>query len=114
MIKEIEICHIDDVPEKTPKCVQLEGIYFAIYRYENKWIAIKDECPHQMASFEGRPVEDDVITCAFHGWKYNLITGEAVKGFGCLTKYPVKVVNNKIIVEFTIDDGENQYTNFIK
>lgn len=108
-MKKIKLCSVSDVPESKPKCLTLEDTYFAVYRFKDDFIVIKDECPHQMASFEGRPHENGILTCAFHGWSFYIETGLAHHGFGCLTKYPVSVENSEIWIEFGGDHEQSDY-----
>ena len=114
-MKKIKLCSVSDVPELKPKCLTTEDTYIAVYRHNNEFIAIKDECPHQMASFEASPNIDGIITCAFHGWSFRLEDGQPHKGFGCLTKYPVTIIENEIWIDFTEASETDDYQKaFIK
>lgn len=108
--KKITLCKTSEVPEKKPKCVNVDVYYFAIYRLGEGFIVIKDECPHQMASFEGCENKEGTIVCGFHGWSFDLNSGEAIKGFGSLTKYPVTIENDTIIIDYTDDPAQSAYS----
>ncbi|NUQ80555.1 MAG: Rieske 2Fe-2S domain-containing protein [Bacteroidetes bacterium] len=110
MTKTIRLCPVSEVPESKPRCVSAEGTHFAVYRLESDFVVIRDECPHQMASFEGAPCINGTLTCGFHGWVFDLKTGVPMKGFGNLTLYPVRVENDFILIDYHEDQsGQSAY-----
>lgn len=113
-MKKIKLCSVQDVPETKPKCVTTEDTYFAVFRHKNDFVVIKDECPHQMASFEGQPNIDGILTCYFHGWSFNLETGDAHHGFGCLKKYPVSIIGDEVWIDFHEDENLTEYQKAFK
>ncbi|MCK6601464.1 MAG: Rieske 2Fe-2S domain-containing protein [Bacteroidetes bacterium] len=108
--KRIFLCLITDVPEKQPVCITAENRFFAVYRSDDGFIVIRDECPHQMASFEGCPNSSGKITCGFHGWVFDLKSGVAEKGFGKLFHYPVQVVDGKIYADLSQEETDSAYS----
>lgn len=108
--KKITLCKTSDVPEKKPKCLNIDVYYFAVYRSGEDFIIIKDECPHQMASFEGCESKDGTIVCGFHGWSFDLNSGDAIKGFGSLTKYKYTIEDGFIIIDYTDDPMQSDYS----
>lgn len=52
----------------------------AVYRHGSGLVGLCDVCPHAGARLSGGAVEDGVITCPAHGSRFELSTGERVRG----------------------------------
>jgi len=66
--------------------------------------ALEGDCKHMKASLASGPIEDGVITCRMHGWKYRLTTGECLTNPAFRLKtYPVETEEGKIYV--VVDHG---------
>ena len=44
-------------------------------RVERPYFAIDDVCPHMGASLSGGYVEDGIVTCPWHAWRFRLTDG---------------------------------------
>ncbi len=59
--------------------------------------AIEMSCKHQNADLSGGRMHDGEVTCPWHGWKYDLSTGECLWGGEArLRPYRVKVEDGAI------------------
>ena len=67
------------VPSDSPLTVEIDGRPVAIFRVGEKYYAVEDICPHQGASFEGGPLDGEIVTCPLHGWRLNVITGQSLE-----------------------------------
>ena len=68
----------------------------AVFRSGERIVAVRNACPH-----EGNPlVEGDVLghtlTCAFHGWRFDLETGACLHGDEPLERYPAEIRGDEI------------------
>lgn len=85
-------CKIINLPEQ-----ELE---VAIFNISNKFFAIENRCPHQNLPIADGFIENNDITCPFHGAVFSLLTGEIKvnPGTNCdnLTIFPVKIEDNLI------------------
>ena len=52
----------------------------AVYRHGTGLVGLCDVCPHAGARLSGGAVEDGVVTCPAHGSRFDLSTGERVRG----------------------------------
>ncbi len=71
--------------------VEHDGRAIAVFRVGDDVYAIANTCPH-----EGNPlVEGEVLggnlTCAYHGWTFDLATGSCLVGEEAVRRYPVEV-----------------------
>ena len=71
----------DNVATQLPLCVTLEGKPVKIVELNGALTAFHAECPHMLAPLE--EVEADsagCITCPWHGYKFNIATGDSTDG----------------------------------
>lgn len=63
----------------------------AVYRVAGEFYAIADRCPHAGAVLCGGEVESGVLTCPGHGSRFDIRTGERVRGPADtgVTRYPL-------------------------
>lgn len=52
----------------------------AVYRVDGQLHAIADRCPHAGAALSGGEVEGTVVTCPGHGSRFDIRTGERLRG----------------------------------
>jgi methionine sulfoxide reductase heme-binding subunit len=77
----VDVCHVDEIPEKRAKVVRLAGERIAIFRYEGKLSAVSSVCQHQNGPLgEGR-ILDGCITCPWHGYQYLPASGASPAPF---------------------------------
>ncbi len=77
----IEVCGVDDIPEKRARVFFVSGERVAIFRYDGKLSAISSVCQHQNGPLgEGR-ILDGCITCPWHGYQYIPETGASPPPF---------------------------------
>jgi nitrite reductase (NADH) small subunit/3-phenylpropionate/trans-cinnamate dioxygenase ferredoxin subunit len=94
------VCRVDDLAEGEGKTVEVAGKLIAVFRDQGQYYAIDDVCPHMGASLSGGYVENGVVTCPWHAWRFRLRDGAwadcpRIK----IGWYPVRVENDTIQVE---------------
>ena len=78
MTEWIKVAERFEIQPGKSKVVDLLGESIAIFNVEGKFCATDNSCPHQGGPLgEGR-LEEDVVTCPWHAWRYNVRTGRAV------------------------------------
>ena len=66
----VDVCHVDDIPERRAVITCLSGERVAIFRYDGRVSALSNVCQHQNGPLgEGRIVNDCVV-CPWHGYEY--------------------------------------------
>jgi len=95
----VEAACVDDIPPGTCATVVVAGTEVALFNVEGTIWAINDTCPHAGSSLAAGKLEGKVVTCASHGWQYDVTTGQLIAAPGLkTTSYPVKVVDRAILV----------------
>ena len=64
---------------KRPRTVKLLGEKIVLFRDRGKAYALHDRCPHRGVPLSmGRQEFPGMVTCAYHGWTYDLASGALV------------------------------------
>ena len=94
------VCRADEIPEGEGRTVQVAGKLVAVFRQDGRFYAIDDMCPHMGESRAGGFVENGIVTCPWHYWRFRLSDGAWADNprikIGC---YPVHVVDDEIRLE---------------
>jgi nitrite reductase (NADH) small subunit/3-phenylpropionate/trans-cinnamate dioxygenase ferredoxin subunit len=92
-------CRVGDLAEGEGKTVAVGGKLVAVFLAGGRYLAIDDTCPHMGASLSGGCVEDGVVTCPWHAWRFRLTDGAWADNprikIGC---YPVRVEGDEVLV----------------
>ena len=78
MSKLIKVAEIKDVKPGTGKVVQAEGHRIALFNVAGTFHAIDNTCSHRSGPIGEGELEGEVVTCPWHGAKFNVKTGEVV------------------------------------
>ena len=69
------VARVGDIPEGGTVVVRFEGKPVALFHIEGHYYAIDDTCPHMGASLSDGWVENGVVTCPLHYWRFRLADG---------------------------------------
>lgn len=66
----VDVCGVDDIPERRAVTACLSGERVAVFRYDGKVSVVSSVCQHQNGPLgEGRIVENCIV-CPWHGYEY--------------------------------------------
>lgn len=96
----VDVCHVDDIPEKRAVIRCLSGERVAIFRYDGKISALSNVCQHQNGPLgEGRIVNGCVV-CPWHGYEYVPDTGASPPPFTeKVPTFVTRVVDGRVWVD---------------
>jgi nitrite reductase (NADH) small subunit len=70
------VARVDDIPPGTVAAVQVDGEDIAVVNIDGTFYATQGHCLHLQGPLgEGR-LEGPVLSCPWHGWQYDVRTGE--------------------------------------
>jgi nitrite reductase (NADH) small subunit/3-phenylpropionate/trans-cinnamate dioxygenase ferredoxin subunit len=100
------VCKVAEVTEGEGKTVELDKKLIAIFLHQGQWYAIDDCCPHMGASLAGGFVENGVVTCPWHAWRFQMADGawadyKKIK-IGC---YNVRVAGDEVQIQTAAPGG---------
>jgi nitrite reductase/ring-hydroxylating ferredoxin subunit/DMSO/TMAO reductase YedYZ heme-binding membrane subunit len=95
----IDVCSVNDIPEKRAVMTCLSGERVAVFRYDGRISAISNVCQHQNGPLgEGRIVNGCVV-CPWHGYEYLPDTGASPPPFTeKVPTFDVRVVAGRVLV----------------
>src|SRR5437868_2203926 len=94
------VCTKSEVPEGEARTVEVAGKLIALFCVNGAYHAIDDMCPHMGASLSGGYVENGIVTCPWHAWRFRLNDGAWADNprikIGC---YPVRVEDGAVQIQ---------------
>ena len=90
---------VNEIKSGEAKVVEVNGEQIALYNVDEKFYATTNTCLHRGGPLGEGMLEGEVITCPWHGWKYNVKTGVSpVVPTAKVQTYPVKIEGNDVFV----------------
>ena len=88
-----------DALEGDRALVEVGGRKVAVFRVDGVVHAFDNACPH-----EGNPlIEGEIVgpmlTCVYHGWRFDLETGACLAGEGAARRYPTDVRDGDVWID---------------
>lgn len=77
---EARVANASDVPPDRGLRVEVCGIEVGVFRVRGRFVAIENACPHAYAPLHTGTVDDCIVTCPAHGFRYDLLTGHSAEG----------------------------------
>ncbi|MCS6976210.1 MAG: Rieske (2Fe-2S) protein [Gemmatales bacterium] len=94
------VAKVGDIPEGEGRAFEVQGKIIAVFFHAGQYFAIDDVCPHMGASLSEGHVENGIVTCPWHAWRFRITDGTWADSpklkIGC---YPVRIVNGEIQVQ---------------
>jgi nitrite reductase (NADH) small subunit len=70
------VARVEEVPPGTARLVEAGGRELALFNCEGSVYATQSECLHLKGPLPHGELEGCVVTCPWHGWQYDVRTGE--------------------------------------
>lgn len=96
----VKVATTDEIEPGTGKLVQVNGLEIAVFNVGGQFYASGAVCPHEGGPLEDGTLDGDVVICPWHGFDFDLKTGECLVDADLrVPTYPVKVEGDSILVE---------------
>lgn len=100
MAKQVSVGKVSEIPPGTSRVITHNRKDIAVFNVAGIFHAIDDCCPHAGASLAGGFVENGLVTCPWHAWRFRLTDGAWADNpkvkTGC---YTVAIVGDEVRVE---------------
>ena len=84
------------------KMVVVNGRHVALFRLGDEFHAIDNLCLHKAGPLCEGQIENEVVTCPWHGWSYEIKTGTLVQDPRVgVSRHEVRVDNDQVSVRLT-------------
>ena len=94
------VCREGEIPDGEARTVELSGKLIAVFCDKGRYYALDDVCPHMGASLSTGLVENGIVTCPWHAWRFRLADGAWADSprvkTGC---FVVRVENGEVQVQ---------------
>ena len=96
----VSVANEDVVREGEGTVVKVLDRTLALFRVEGRCYAIANACPHRGGPLGEGVLEGFVVTCPWHGWAWDLRTGQNVRQPNSkVACFPVNVENGEVLVQ---------------
>jgi len=97
----VKVAHVNDVIPGTAKVVQAGQTTCALFNLSGTFYATNNKCTHMGGPLGEGKVEGNVVTCPWHGSRFDIRTGEVVgpPARRPVVAYPVKIQDQSVFVE---------------
>lgn len=75
MPRSLFVARVGEIPDGASAVIDVDGKEIAVFFVEGKYQAIDDRCPHAGGSLSAGPVENGIVTCPWHYWRFRLSDG---------------------------------------
>lgn len=100
MAQWIRVAGVAEVSPTKAREIEHQGRVIAVFQVGSEYHAIDGICPHQGGPLAEGPLEGTCVTCPWHGWQFDVLTGKTPLGSRVKQDvYAVKVEGDSIFVE---------------
>ncbi len=84
----------------TCKAFEAIGRTIVVHNVDGEFFATSSQCPHQGGPLGDGIVDGKTVTCPWHAWQFDLVTGEATYNPGFkIDCFKVELQDDDILVE---------------
>ncbi|MBI2194150.1 MAG: Rieske 2Fe-2S domain-containing protein [Planctomycetes bacterium] len=93
----VRIGAVNEIADGQGRLIEADGRQIAVFNCGGRFYAIDEICPHMGGPLSEGTVEGDCVICPWHGWEFNIRTGESPTG-GNQQTFSVKVEDGSVFV----------------
>jgi nitrite reductase (NADH) small subunit len=95
----VRVARLSEIPARGGLAREVNGRPIALFLRDGRVHAVSNLCPHQHvpAIAEGE-FDGSVVTCPMHGWTFDVRSGRAVDGGGCLEVFKTRIEGSEVFV----------------
>jgi len=97
---------VDDIRDGGARSFAYLDKRIALFRTPSGVFACDNRCPHQGYALVRGDVNDGVLTCAWHNWKFELGTGTCRYGGENIRTYPVQIRDGQVFIDIADPPAE--------
>jgi len=95
--RDVVVGQVDDIEEGGRKIVQARALSVGVFHHKGGWYAVENHRLHRGGPVATGALDGDILTCPWHGFQYNLTTGQLLADPNAsLRTFPVTIQNGEI------------------
>lgn len=110
--RETPVARVEELVPGTRKLVDVDGLSVGVFNVKGTLVAYRNDCPHERApvclgavdgtTLVSPPGEHhwgragEILMCPWHGWEFDLLTGECLTDRRRLRRFDVVVRDSEI------------------
>lgn len=115
MKRRLRVARCEEIPQGCAKVIETDGREIGIFNINGTYTAVLNVCPHELGpiclgrvtgtTLPSQPGdyiwgrEGEILTCPWHGWEFDLVSGRALADpHRRLKKFDVEVEEDTIYV----------------
>src|SRR5437764_12352642 len=76
----IKVARVDDLEDGELMAVEVDGEPVCLAKVDGNIYAFTDNCTHISGPLTEGELDDEVLTCPWHGAQFNVCTGKVLRG----------------------------------
>jgi nitrite reductase/ring-hydroxylating ferredoxin subunit len=102
MKETVWLAHVSKLVEEVPISAQAEGMELVIFKYNGSITVFQGVCPHEGTLLAVGVVDNGVLVCSGHGWRFDCLSGTKVEDSSvCLKRFSVRIEEDHVSVQRT-------------
>ena len=98
----VSVGKVADFESGKGKMVVVSGRHVALFRLGDQFHAIDNLCLHRAGPLCDGTIDNDVVTCPWHGWSYQITTGTLVQDPRVgVSRHEVRIVGEEVSIRLT-------------
>lgn len=87
----VRVAHVRDVPVGAGRPFSVGRYEVALFNLGGEFFALENNCPHQGGPLAEGWVENEQVTCPWHGWCFDIRSGRMALGdFALVPRFRVR------------------------
>lgn len=93
----VKVAAMHEIAEGTGKAIEVEGRAIALFNVHGKFYALQNECAHRGGPLGDGMLDDNIVTCPWHGWQWDVCSGQSLFNPSIRVKsFPVQVDGDEV------------------
>ena len=95
----VNIARVAEVPPGTSRVVEVGERVLAVFNVGGELFVLDNTCKHRGGPLGEGELEGTTVTCPWHGWTYDVVTGVSPDDSECaVDKFEVKIEGDSVLV----------------
>jgi nitrite reductase/ring-hydroxylating ferredoxin subunit len=109
VFREEKVARAEEIPDGERKIVKFGELSIGVFHHKGNWFALHNSCLHRGGPIATGALDGDLITCPWHGLRYNLPTGQLLEDpTAALDMYPVTVRDGDVVLYIPDLSGDSK------